>query len=74
MGRTITLQTPFSNPWYYANVITSYGSATVNDPPALIDTRFNIYRKEKTYFKVQGNNTKVNVDWFAVGYWKEFVL
>lgn len=72
--RTITLQTPFSNPWYYANVITSYGAATVNDPPSLIDTRFNIYRKEKTYFKVQGNNTKVNVDWFAVGYWKEFVL
>lgn len=72
--RKITLPTAFSNPWYYANVITSYGAATVSDPPSFIDTRFNIYNKQKTYFKVQGNNVNVNVDWFAIGYWKEFVL
>lgn len=72
-SRKITFDAPFSNVWYYANVITSYGAATVNDPPSLVDTRFNIYDKQKTYFKVQGNNTKVIVDWFAIGYWKEWV-
>lgn len=72
-SRKITFDAPFSNVWYYANVITSYGAATVGNPPPLVDTRFNIYDKQKTYFKVQGNNTNVIVDWFAIGYWKEWV-